>query len=194
MAKNWSKELIRKEILKKRMDMDSSLVKEKGERIVSKILWLEEYVMADAIYLYYPIRNEADVVSLIDDGFSRGKRVLLPKVINQEQMEFYEIYSHNDLEKGYMGIYEPKINNHSYREEKAEKSFMVVPAVAFDEKCGRMGMGAGFYDRYLDNHLITTTCMVCYDFQRVEQIPMEPHDKTMDYVVTETSVFRNFSN
>jgi 5-formyltetrahydrofolate cyclo-ligase len=58
-----------------------------------------------------------------------------------------------------------------------------VPAVAFDKDGNRLGRGKGFYDRLL-NHTKAVKIGVAYDFQLVDEIPVEPHDIPVDRVIT----------
>ena len=62
---------------------------------------------------------------------------------------------------------------------------IVVPGVAFDREGNRMGRGRGFYDRLLKSTPRAMKVGVCYDFQMIEDVPVEPHDVKMDCVVSE---------
>jgi 5-formyltetrahydrofolate cyclo-ligase len=67
----------------------------------------------------------------------------------------------------------------------------VVPGVAFDRSGRRIGYGKGYYDKTL--HVLEGSGRLvafCYDFQLFEEIVGEPHDVTMDIIVTETTVVR----
>ncbi len=66
---------------------------------------------------------------------------------------------------------------------------LLVPGVAFDENCRRLGQGGGFYDRYIPQ--LSQNCItvgVAFDEQICETIPTGPHDKKVDYVVTPTRI------
>ena len=67
---------------------------------------------------------------------------------------------------------------------------IVVPGVAFDRNGGRMGYGAGFYDRYFkkiskDNIKKIVKLALAYDFQILEKIPMNEQDVPVNYIITE---------
>ena len=62
---------------------------------------------------------------------------------------------------------------------------IVVPGVAFDRKGNRMGRGRGFYDRLLKSTPNAYKVGVAFDFQMLDDIPMEPFDVPMDDVITE---------
>ena len=67
---------------------------------------------------------------------------------------------------------------------------IIVPAVALDGKRNRLGRGKGFYDRLLSTTDCPTIGVVC-DFQLVEEVPVESHDRPLDCVVTSDTVIAN---
>ncbi|MEY2466031.1 MAG: 5-formyltetrahydrofolate cyclo-ligase, partial [Verrucomicrobiota bacterium] len=62
---------------------------------------------------------------------------------------------------------------------------ILVPGVAFELHGRRLGRGKGFYDRLLAD-MRGTTCGVAFDEQIVAEIPVEPHDVHLDYLLTPT--------
>ncbi len=78
---------------------------------------------------------------------------------------------------------------------------MIVPGVVFDQNCGRIGHGKGYYDSFISratNANITRglprliTIGICFDEQVLgdgERVPMAEHDEPLDYVVTPTRLF-----
>jgi len=86
-------------------------------------------------------------------------------------------------------IFEKKIKN---------INLVIVPGIAFDKLCNRIGMGKGFYDRFLgklesfiksNNTKIFLTVGVCYDFHIVNKLEVNSRDFPMDIVVTESNVY-----
>ena len=64
---------------------------------------------------------------------------------------------------------------------------ILVPGVAFDERCNRLGRGGGFYDRFLGGvGPDTPVAGIAFELQMVRSVPMERHDRAMDAVVTES--------
>jgi 5-formyltetrahydrofolate cyclo-ligase len=67
----------------------------------------------------------------------------------------------------------------------------IVPGLAFTAGGDRLGQGGGWYDRFLSE--VRPDCVsigVCFAEQVVEVLPVEPHDVTMDHVVTDRGVVR----
>ncbi len=67
---------------------------------------------------------------------------------------------------------------------------VVVPLVAFDEQCNRIGMGGGWYDEYLAGHPSSVKVGIGFEIQKVDEIPISPIDVPMDMIVTDTAVYR----
>lgn len=186
--RNWIKIKMTEEVLKRNLRKDmkarrNALIDEEkscaAENCLTKLKELPEFMKADWIYAYIACRNELETADIIAWCLSHGKHIAVPKV-QGEIMHFYEITSLSDCIPGAFGILEPK------GEEKDKviiPGFMLVPGLAFDKNGNRLGYGGGFYDKYLSSHEGIITAALGYDFQIVEKVPSEPHDKKMDYIV-----------
>ena len=70
---------------------------------------------------------------------------------------------------------------------------MFCPLLGFTSSGGRIGYGAGFYDRWLEAHRPALAIGLGWDCQLDENIPIEPHDQPLDLVVTQTRVYGPFA-
>ena len=61
---------------------------------------------------------------------------------------------------------------------------MIVPGAAFDVSGGRLGLGGGYYDRFLPLAANAKKIAFAYGFQLVENLPLEPHDAKVDLILT----------
>lgn len=66
---------------------------------------------------------------------------------------------------------------------------MFCPLLGFTGSGGRIGYGAGFYDRWLQEHRPALAIGLAWDCQRDETIPIEAHDQPLDLVVTQSRVY-----
>lgn len=139
---------------------------------------------ADVIFAYYSLPDEVCTHQLIDSLVADGKTVLLPKVIDEETMTWYPYHSAQDLKEGAFHIMEPA-------GVTKEPSFccdnlcyaILVPGVAFDTAGHRLGRGRGYYDRFLASHPELYKIGVCFDFQKVPEVPSDEYDIPVDEVI-----------
>lgn len=177
-----TKQDIRKEIFKRRKEAENTQIVNNSAAICQKLCSLKEFAEAEWIYLYIDCKNEVMTEGIMKEALRQRKHVAAPRVEGKD-MVFYEIHSYDDLEPGYFGIMEPK---EGMPEAKCENAFLVMPGVAFDSKKHRAGYGGGFYDRYLGIHKGLYKAAVAFDFQIVENVPVEDTDILPDIVITET--------
>lgn len=130
---------------------------------------------------YAALGREIDVRLYLERSLKAGVSIYLPRVTGPGQMEFCEVRDFDELEPGAFGIDEPR--GPSVDSEMIE--IFLVPGLAFDTKGGRLGFGKGFYDRALPPSGEAKLVGVCYQWQLVEEVPVETHDRSMDAVVTE---------
>ena len=165
------KDRVRKKILALRDGLTAAQRAEYNASIAQIVLSMKAYREASAILAYASYRSEVDTHALIERALDDGKIVFAPKVSGQE-MEFWQILSPDDLQKGYRGIPEPQegisftewLGRDGQPEEsgppggpasgggapaEARKVVMWMPGAAFDIDRHRIGYGGGYYDRYL---------------------------------------------
>ena len=184
MDKKQQKKELRKEIQGLRKAHTDQEIHEMSLKILERVLELKEYQEAEVLYAYMDCRHEVETRDLIRAAQKAGKRTAVPKVKGQE-MQFYYINSfEEDLEAGSFGIQEPKEKNPA-REEHA---LLLMPGVAFDEACRRVGYGGGFYDRFLEAHPQLDTLALAFEFQVKETVPYEAFDIRPARIVTEKRV------
>ena len=111
------KKEIRAKILKMRQALPKEEVREKSLRIMRRIEETETFKNADNLLAYIDFRGEVATGTLIEKAWELGKKVYVPRVAGKE-MEFYQIHSFEDLEKGAYGILEPKKECPVYEKRK----------------------------------------------------------------------------
>lgn len=136
---------------------------------------------AKTVMMYYPLSDEVDITSVIEQYADRGKTVLLPQVTGDTTMVLRRYTGRKDLREGAFGIMEPC--GELFTDYK-DIDVAVIPGMAFDSECNRLGRGKGYYDRFLpllpdDIYIIG----ICFPFQLLQHIPTEAHDWKADCVV-----------
>ncbi|MBJ6752032.1 5-formyltetrahydrofolate cyclo-ligase [Geomonas anaerohicana] len=172
--------------LARRRELSKPQVASLSLALQQRFLQLPEYQAARSLVLYAPIHHEVDTDAVAVAALASGKRLLYPAVVGND-LKFCQVAALAELAPGRYGIPEPEGEGC----DPAEADLIVVPGVAFD-LCGRrIGYGKGYYDRSL-HRLEGSGKLVafCYDFQLLQEIAGEPHDVTMDLIVTESRVVR----
>ena len=161
---------------------------EKSAAIVSKILESSEYVSAKNILIYSAIKGEVALDGLKEPAARDGKVLAYPLVISAKEMIALVPETEEDWTEGFHGIREPR--RETSAELKPEDIDLVIcPCTSFDEKLGRMGMGAGYYDRYLELCTNAHVAAVAFECQKSESVLCQEWDKPMEKVFTEERVY-----
>ena len=177
------KSCLRKEVLAKRNAMTEKERKRESELLTEAVIQHPLFAASEMVLLFAGYGSEVDTSEILREAFVSGKQVYLPKVVSGSDiptMIFYRIESRDLLQGGYRGIPEPAGDTEQYvfSEPEADRTFVLLPGVAFDRQGNRMGYGKGFYDRFLAEYpaLIKRTLAIGFACQLVEQIPTEEYD------------------
>lgn len=185
-----NKSSLRKEIIALRDRISPDEKKRKDSSIFERIVAHGSYTAARTVLLYASFRSEVETDCLIRHSLDAGKRTVLPLVDRTgPRLRLYAIENMEDLLPGCMGIREPKMNHAEVVLDAID--FVLVPGVAFDLKCGRIGYGGGYYDRLLQYRKAGLFLLsAAYEEQIVETVPVEAHDVKMDEILTEERILR----
>ena len=134
---------------------------------------------------YFPINYEIDCLEILKQLEKSGHKISLPITRKGNKMDFFEWSSKEPLLIGKIGIPEP------YSKKKVYPDILLVPLVAFNKYKFRLGYGGGYYDRYIQKikkiKKILTIGMA-FSFQEVRKLPINEHDKKLDYIFTENYI------
>ena len=155
--------------------------------LFQRFLCLPSVRQAGTLLLFYGVGQEPATEALFAPLWRQGKRICLPRCLPHRQMEARMVESPEDLTPGVWGIPEP--GEHCPKVGREALDLILAPALCYDRRCRRLGQGGGYYDRYLQNFRGVTVGL-CRDRLLAEQIPVEPHDLSVDLVLTETDMFR----
>jgi len=140
---------------------------------------------SQTIFFYAPLKDEVDLWPLVQDALARGRTVCLPRFDTATQRyvacEVKDLGA--DLVNGKYGIREP--GDRCVLVPLNRLDLILVPGVAFDLRGRRIGRGKGYYDRLL-SLAGGLKCGVAFDEQILAEIPTEPHDITVDCILTPT--------
>lgn len=160
------------------------------DAVVASALALPELASARAVLAYHALADELDPGPIVEVLRARGLRIAYPRVVPGAcALTFHWVGGDHELGPGSFGILEPAENAPSARPDEID--VVLVPGVAFDAACVRIGHGVGYYDAMLPDFPTTTALVgLAFDEQIAEGIDAEPHDHRMHVVVTPTRVIR----
>lgn len=163
----------------KRQYSDEELVA-MSRPIVSRLLAHSAVVEAKTIVAYSSLPDEVDTKELLTALVRDGKTVLLPHVIDGERMELRRYEGRKSMAMGCYGILEPTGEAFAAYDEI---DVAVIPGMAFDAVGNRLGRGKGYYDRFITKLSNALKIGVCFDFQKLDNIPTDANDIKMDVII-----------
>jgi 5-formyltetrahydrofolate cyclo-ligase len=186
------KQKLRSEIKNALSSMAPELIESKSRAIAARVCGLTQYKNAEIVLGYIAMKGEADVADILHAALKTGKQIAVPRMQGVGSMAFHELSSlAGPWDEHSYGIKEPPESKPVIhpRSCSGQNVLILVPGLAFDRKCRRLGRGTGFYDRYLsmgcDNAATVGIALAC---QLVHKIPVSDHDIPLDCIVTEEEV------
>ena len=166
-----------------RSSIAEDLRKSKSLTICKKIADLPEFSTCDTLFIYFPIKSEADTLYLFEIAKERGIKIAFPISIKESfELDFRIVNSLDELSVGAYGIREPQQN--AQKALITENSICIVPALAFDSSGNRLGYGKGFYDRFLKK-FIGLSIGITFDELKCSALPCELTDIPVDIIITD---------
>jgi 5-formyltetrahydrofolate cyclo-ligase len=181
------KEQLRSEGFARRDGLDKPFRKDAAQRIARQALGLPDLEGINPVGGYWPIRTEVDPRPIMEALLERGQDVALSQILHPHLS--WRLWQPGDvLVKGGFGVREPGPDA-----PEVFPSALLVPLVAFDRRGGRIGYGKGHFDRAiaaLEAQHPVLTIGLAYAVQEIERVPVEPHDRMLDIVITEAELIR----
>ncbi len=175
------KQQLRKDIRQRKQQYSLEQREVWSKEIEQKLLDHPRLQTARVVMLYYALPDEVDTRHLVNTLLKEGKTVVLPKCIDKEHIEPRQYTGPDDLAEGIYNLLEPVGKPY---DALGDIEQIIVPGMSFDSKGHRLGRGRGYYDRFLAQVPQAYKIGVCFDFQRVEQVPVDENDQVMDEVLS----------
>jgi len=179
------RDMLRVRIKLQREQASMLQVLEASARIGERILAMPEYRAAKKVFCYASLPMEVQTGGLIREMLRQDKEVYLPVTNRDKTMKAIRLRDADAVHRGAFKVMEPDGDEEI---DPAGLDLILTPGLAFDRAGGRIGYGAGCFDRFLPKcrGLIVGLAL---DMQMVDLVPMEPHDVVMQRIVTETAVY-----
>eukprot|EP01038_Epipyxis_sp_PR26KG_P011491 gene11491-15390_t len=187
--------------------LPSNYIETQSSLVLNKLIQLQPLLYAGGVSIYLSMPSEVNTNPIVNHLFETNKKVIIPKIVGKKSEDMLmislnSIEAINNFPKNRWGIPEPVVDVAATIADQ-ETVFdiidvVLVPGVAFDSACGRVGHGKGYYDCFLDRLMkykidhqqpLPTTIGIALDEQIIPSAPMENHDIPLDFVVTPTRIF-----
>ncbi len=177
---------VRKKVLALRNRLSKRIRNAKSLLIQRKLENLDAFKRARHILFYYAHGSEVDTLATIK-AHLEDKVLYLPKLMDKKSFIALPFATTRSLKKGMFGIPEPvpgeEVN------EFPPLDMIIIPGVAFDKSANRIGMGKGYYDRFLKSFSAVPKVALAFEEQVLDRVPKELYDEPVDLVLTDQAAY-----
>lgn len=176
---------LRKIYLQKRRSLCLKTWETKSKQICEHLKASESFRSAKTVLSYCSFRQEPDLHDLMTIS-KISKMWGLPRCV--EKTLAWHVWTPEGLRSGAFGIQEPAPDSPVLESESVD--LILVPCVMCDRRGYRLGYGGGFYDRLLSQPQWQdkATIGVLFDFAVVDELPIDPWDRPLDAICTESGL------
>ena len=156
--------------------------------ICAHLLAMPEYQAASAVFCFVGTDHEIDTRPILAHALAAGKRLSVPRCTGPGIMELRQLRSLEELSPGAYGIPEPPESAPVMNPDDVDLA--ILPCLTCSHLGQRLGQGGGYYDRFLSNYR-GGTVLLCREKLIREEIPLEPWDMPVPWVLTERGLYED---
>lgn len=182
-----SKAELRKKIRQRLGALEPAELAAKYRTVKERLFEFANFIEAHITLFYVDGPGEVPTGEILREAQAFGKVVILPGFnAPKRSARLMKVNAlATDLAPGPRGVLEPRAGRCKAIPVDCI-DIAIVPGIAFDEKGGRIGTGAGYYDRLIPRLPATTRKVaLALEEQIVSQVQMESHDRFVDIIVTD---------
>ena len=188
MTKQEEKKTLRSIMRRLEENLSERYMRSADEAIMRHLMALPEYRDAGTVFCFVGVRREINTLPLLEDALKSGKTLCVPLCVEMGVMDTRRITSLDQLQPGKYGLLEPAAD--APHMDVDDIDFAVIPCTTCNHSGQRLGKGGGYYDRFL-SHYRGGTVMLCREKLIRDEIPVEPHDYPIPWVLTERGLYED---
>lgn len=188
MTRQEEKQSLRKTIRALNTQLSSRYRQKSDREIVAHLLAMPEYQQAETVFCFVGTSREIDTRPILADALAQKKVLCLPACLDRSTMVLRQICSLDDLVPGAYGILEPPAEAPLLSVDEVD--FSILPCMTCNHLGQRLGRGFGYYDRFLAGYR-SSAVLICRERLIREEIPVEPHDYPVPWVLTEVGLYED---
>jgi len=175
-----------RQILRQRKDAMEPEDRQKKSTIICRhlmtIIGDHETVMA-----YTSKEKEVNTVPIITALLARSNPVIVPIIVKEDvSLRLSYLRDMAALVPSTFGVPEPIGSEIPARGDEVDT--ILLPMLGFDRTGGRIGYGAGYYDRFLERYPGLRKIGIAFACQEIDALPLDPTDVRMDHIITEEGI------
>jgi 5-formyltetrahydrofolate cyclo-ligase len=179
---------LRRSLRQQRTQLSRAVQQAHARTVIRHLIASGTLLAGRTFAVYSAADGELDTAPIIDHLLATGRVVALPVVNRAGAMDFYRVTTTTPLLMNRFGIPEPDPLTATYVPRLA-LDIVFAPLVAFDKLGHRLGMGGGYYDRFLMSRGHRPLLVgLAHALQEVGSLPRETWDVPMDAAVTESGL------
>ena len=188
MTKQEEKKTLRGIMRRLEENLSELYMRSADEAIMRHLMALPEYRDAGTVFCFVGVRREINTLPLLEDALKSGKTLCVPLCVEKGVVDTRRITSLDQLQPGKYGLLEPAAD--APHMDVDDIDFAVIPCTTCNHSGQRLGKGGGYYDRFL-SHYRGGTVMLCREKLIRDEIPVEPHDYPIPWVLTERGLYED---
>lgn len=174
---------LRKTVLEKRRSIPKDQ-KDLWDEKICELLFSSFDFSSSCVLCYNSLPREVDTRRISKTLLEKGVKLYYPKTSDDSRMDFFEYNESTKLNRGFLGVSEPDGETGMF---SGGSAICIVPGLCFSKSGGRLGYGAGFYDRFLEGKDLTKIAL-SYECFIIDDVPCSQFDARMDYIITQNGV------
>lgn len=188
MTRQEEKQQLRAVMRARERQLSDRYRRESDQAIAAHLTAMPEYQAAGTIFCFVGTPREIDTRPILKNALAAGKRLCVPLCTGPGMMELRQITTLSQLSPGAYGIPEPPEDTPTVSVD--ETDFAILPCLTCNHLGHRLGQGQGYYDRFLA-HYRSGAVLLCREKLIREEIPLEPHDYPIPWVLTERGLYED---
>ncbi|MGM9582311.1 MAG: 5-formyltetrahydrofolate cyclo-ligase [Phascolarctobacterium sp.] len=177
---------LRKALRQQRAQLTREQVTAAVEAVARQILACDAFCKAKSVMGFLAFGKELSVDLVLEAALAQGKTVAVPHIVSDTRFVPVRLQNLQDFDLDRYGIRTVRPPLEVMEPEAFD--LVLVPGVAFGRDGSRMGMGAGYYDRFLPQAKKAVVMGVAYDFLLQSSLPCDEHDVKMQCIVSESGI------
>ncbi len=186
MLSKVTKTELRKRLKQMRASFSPEQVTASSEQVARHILACDAYRKAKCVMGYLAFGKELSVDAVLMQAIAENKTVLVPLVVSATEIVPVCLKDMEHFELDRFGI--RSVSQPAEQISASEVDLILVPGVAFGRDGSRLGMGAGYYDRFLPQAEKATFMGIAYEALLQEKLPRDEYDVCMQLLVSESGI------